>query len=46
MSDIFNLVFFEGDLLKTVCSIWVIWFCVDAVLSLASIISDAKHSVM
>lgn len=46
MNDIFNLIFFEGDVLKTVCSIWVIWFSVDCILSLASIIGDAKHSVL
>lgn len=46
MNDLLQLVFVDGDILETVCRIFVLFIALDSFLSICSILGDAKRSVM
>lgn len=45
MQEIFELIYYEGDILKTVCSIFVLILVIELIFGIVSIISSAIRSV-
>ena len=46
MNDLLQLLYVDGNILETVCRIFVLFIALDSFLSICSIIGDAKRSVM
>ena len=44
MQEIFDLIYYEGDILKTVCSIFILLLIVELIFGIISIISHAARS--
>ena len=45
MNDLLNLIYVEGNLLETVCRIFILGFAFDMILCFASLIGGSKDSL-